>query len=564
MANIYNSKLNKVVNGTSDDDSIKNGYYSNYYEYTAGNDSTISAGDGDDTIENYGNHVSINTGAGNDSVYNYGGSYNSDYATIDTGAGDDSVYNSGYSVTIAAGAGNDRISNTGSNVSIAGGTGNDSIYNHGDSVTINGDRGNDYISISGANNLIKYRVGDGNDTIQGFRADSTLSISGDSYSKRVSGNDIIVNVGMEKITLIGAASLPSVNIAGVEVFNYIDLSDDNNAFKNTVDEATIVAMGGNDTLNNYGDNALIDGGAGNDKIRNYGDGALIDCVDGNDSVRNYADNVTINGGTGNDTLRNYGEEVVFDYVAGDGNDKIYGFDETSTLSISGDGYSTTKSGNNIIVTVGDGKITLAGAANLEELNIEGTLKEKNLKLTDSDAATVTLPTDYESADASARTTAIQITGNALDNSIIGGNADNTIAGGAGNDSLYGNTGNDSINGGSGDDYIQGSGGNDKLYGYTGNDTLWGGEGNDSLWGQAGADIFVYFDGDDYDIIYSFDDTDMLEISGDFTATYNAKTKAVSFNVGYVNDAIVLKNFTASTFKVNGENYVISGNTLAKK
>ena len=61
------------------------------------------------------------------------------------------------------------------------------------------------------------------------------------------------------------------------------------------------------------------------------------------------------------------------YTNGDGNDSIVGFNTKSTLSISGS-YSTAKSGSNILVTVGDGKITLVGASSLSSVNILPTLK----------------------------------------------------------------------------------------------------------------------------------------------------------------------------------------------
>ena len=57
------------------------------------------------------------------------------------------------------------------------------------------------------------------------------------------------------------------------------------------------------------------------------------------------------------------------YNAGDGNDSIVGFNETSTLEISGALHSTEKSGNDIIVTVGEGKITLEDAASLSSAKI---------------------------------------------------------------------------------------------------------------------------------------------------------------------------------------------------
>ncbi|MBR4641408.1 MAG: hypothetical protein IKO74_01650 [Selenomonadaceae bacterium] len=63
----------------------------------------------------------------------------------------------------------------------------------------------------------------------------------------------------------------------------------------------------------YGDKAIIFGGTGHDSI--YTSGAFV----------------TINGGTGNDHIENKGKNAVFDYASGDGDDTIYGFDETSKI-----------------------------------------------------------------------------------------------------------------------------------------------------------------------------------------------------------------------------------------
>ena len=130
-------------------------------------------------------------------------------------------------------------------------------------------------------------------------------------------------------------------------------------------------------------------------------------------------------------------------------------------------------------------------------------------------------------------------------------------------SVLGNAGNDSILGNAGDDYIDGGAGNDKLFGSAGNDTLTGGAGNDSLWGNAGNDTFIYANGTGKDVIYGFEDGDLLQITGTFTGTYSKSKKEVYFKVGSTANAITLKNFTATTFNVNGTSYKISGTKLVK-
>ena len=102
-----------------------------------------------------------------------------------------------------------------------------------------------------------------------------------------------------------------------------------------------------------------------------------------------------------------------------------------------------------------------------------------------------------------------------------------------------------------------------LRGGAGNDSLWGGKGNDTLWGDAGTDTFIYSSGDGNDVIFGFDNSDMLKITGTFSGTYNKSKKEIYFKVASTSNAITLKDFTATTFKVNGTNYKISGTKLVK-
>ena len=57
-------------------------------------------------------------------------------------------------------------------------------------------------------------------------------------------------------------------------------------------------------------------------------------------------------------------------MSGDGNDTIYGFNSDDTVKIAtNDGYTSVKSGKDLIIKVGDGSITFKDGANLS-LNIE--------------------------------------------------------------------------------------------------------------------------------------------------------------------------------------------------
>ena len=121
---------------------------------------------------------------------------------------DNTIENSDYGVTISGTAQADSINNAGLNVSISGGANNDTIENSGSFTTIFGSIGDDQINLSGdaENNLIEYFSGDGSDTISGLNSTDTLSISGSEFTPATVGNNIIVGVGSDSITLFGATS----------------------------------------------------------------------------------------------------------------------------------------------------------------------------------------------------------------------------------------------------------------------------------------------------------------------------------------------------------------------
>ena len=297
----------------------------------------INVIDANDKAINFQIKLSGTDGA--DNLYN-----NRENVSIDGGAGKDTITNEAASVTISGGADNDSIVNDGASVLINGNDGNDTIVNRdgGGSSTVNGGAGSDKITNSAENVLFVYNGG--NDTISGFGSDSTLQIAAGTFNSIINTNGtyLTISVGENKITLEEAYALENINI--------IDAAGKALAFK-----FNVVGTGGADELTSDQSNISIDGGAGNDTIENSGN------------------SVTITGGAGNDSIINSGNKVLFVYNVGDGNDLIDGFDSTSTLQI-GDGnatFSTLPSDEDIIVEVGDGKITLGGAASLDTLNIKG-------------------------------------------------------------------------------------------------------------------------------------------------------------------------------------------------
>lgn len=356
---------------------------------------------------------------------------------------------------------------------------------------------------------------------------------------------------------------------------------------------------GNDVIETYGSSPRVYGGAGKDKIYVYSaTSGFVDGGSNNDIIYSKGKNIEIDGGTGNDKISldssakensvrgGKGNDTIYTaakrtngniflYNSGDGNDYVKNWNANDTLKVESDVFAKQTIGNDIIVSVGSGVITLQGAATVSSFNILGTEADNpTLKnIYDAMGSIVTADSDDIVVDASSRTLTVKIIGNAKNNSILGGSNRDYLYGGSGKDTLYSGKGNDYLSGGSGNDYVNGGAGNDSLYagngndiliGGSGNDTISCGAGNDSLWGGTGYDKFIYKEGYGKDIIFDFDKNDMLLITGAFSGTYNKSKDEVYFMVGNTDKALTLKNPTATSFNINGISYKIKGTKIVEK
>ncbi|MBR1730466.1 MAG: hypothetical protein IJ728_13195, partial [Selenomonadaceae bacterium] len=235
-----------------------------------------------------------------------------------------------------------------------------------------------------------------------------------------------------------------------------------------------------------GKKITIAGGAGNDTIRN----AFIDLlylssstqtitvdygfglVGNKETIKSHfespteyvkTDTIKYSDGSGYSVTSTY--KIIYDrtiqYANGDGDDVVEDYHETDTIQITdGSSYTTLISGNDVIIKVGSGSITLKDAKGKNifigdpEDNPYTDNEDDNdiefVYLDNSNKSPYTADSDVIGIDASARTKAIKIIGNSNNNVFIGGSKNDTFTGGSGNDTFVSSAGKDIIT-----DYAEG-------------------------------------------------------------------------------------------------------------
>ena len=365
--------------------------------------------------------------------------------------------------------------------------------------------------------------------IDGMRADTIKSLAKNPTALK------------KNLSMATAGGGSAVYAAGYIFLRYLAKQGSENYAAEISDDVTLKSktltlaknFSGTLDLNDYSSKIkTVKAGAVTQKIFIYGN-------DNDNSIIGGKGNDTLSGGKGNDTLAGGGGKNIFIYS--EGNDVIADWADGDKISLTSAISKTKVSGADVVFTVGKGSLTVKDGKgkNLNVITSTGekysaVLGAKNVTLTNAAAYPVTVDSAAKNIDASARTTAIQITGNAKDNSIVGGTKNDTLDGG---------------------------GGNDKIYGGKGNDILIGGSGNDSLWGEAGNDNFICGDGDD--IIFGFEDGDTLTLDNiNFKTSVSGKGGVVKFK--FDEGSVTLKNFSAATFHVNDSLYEISDGKFRKK
>jgi Ca2+-binding RTX toxin-like protein len=402
----------------------------------------------------------LDGGAGNDVIYGSSG-----IDTLNGGAGDDTLYGGDGDDLLNGGIDNDTLYGGYNDDILNGGAGDDVLYGDNGVDTLNGDDGDDEL-----------HGGSGNDTLNGGVGNDTLY--GDS------GNDIL-NGGDGDDILYGVTGNNTLN-----------------------------GDAGNDTLYGGDSNSTLNGGDGKDILYGGTWSDILNGDDGDDELHGAGSSDTLNGGVGDDTLYGGDGQDTFIYASGEGNDiiKDYNYGNNSSysemLQITG-GIITNSEivGDNVVLTVGTGTVTLEGAIGqtlrIEDANGTYTVSGTEIALYQDYTGTMDVNRYFDTVETisvDSRAKGITIIGNAQDNiiydgydsdTLYGGDGNDTIKGYQGDDILYGEAGDDKLYGGDGGDKLYGGEGDDYLQGDAGDDTLYGSAGNDTLYGGAGNDTFVF-------------------------------------------------------------------------
>lgn len=580
------NSLDNILTGNTGVNTLDGGAGSDFLNGGTGAD-TLIGGTGDDTyvVDNVGDvvieqedegidtvqssvtytlseHVEDLTLTGSSAIHATGNSLdntltgNTGANTLDGGAGAD---------TMIGGAGNDVyiVDNAGDVVVESASQGSDTVlssmsYGLTDNVenltltgssNING-TGNDLNNVIIGNEGNNTLIGNGGiDTLDGGVGADTLigGIGNDVYVVDDIGDVVFESAAEGTDTVQASISyILTDNVENLTLTGTDNLNGTGNALNNT-----IVGNSGNNTLDGGTGNDRMEGGAGDDVyiVDSSSDTVIETANNGTDLVLTSAsftlgtnvENLTL---TETADINGTGNTLVNILTGNSGNNTLNGGTGADTMigGLGDDVYVVDNVGDIVIEADGEGTDTI-------QSSIAWTLADyfENLTLTGSSA--------------------INGTGNALDNVIIGNSGVNVLSGGAGHDTLNGGTGADTLIGGIGNDvYIVdnvgdvvieeegegtdtvessvthtlasnvenltltgtssvtaiGNSGNNTIIGNTGANLIDGGAGADTMMGGAGNDIYVVDDVGDIVIENAAQGTDTVRAYISYTLTDNVE------------------------------------------
>ncbi len=358
-------------------------------------DNYLTGNSAANTLYGYAGNDTLIGGAGDDSLLGYDGN-----DQLDGGEGDDiiygdDVYSGTGNDTLSGGEGDDKIYGGNGRDMLSGGEGNDIIYGgYGNDDTLSGGAGDDYLYDEEGSETYLFGRGDGADKIYNY-GNYTLYTDTVVFGEGITLADLdreVTNGGWDlKIGIKGTTDSLTVYNQFYYSAQYHQYPLDQFRFADgTLMSAAQLEAHGCVVYGTSGDDKYLKGAGGPDMIFGY---------DGNDKLYGLAGNDTLDGGTGADNM-----------IGGTGDD-TYVRDNTGDVITENANEGTDTVQSSITYTLGN---------NVENLTLTGT-------------------------------SAINGTGNTLDNYLTGNSAANTLTGGDGNDTLNGGVGADSMIGGQGND-----------------------------------------------------------------------------------------------------------------
>lgn len=308
-------------------------------------------------------------------------------------------------------------------------------------------KGNDIVYDRG-NAFYRYADGDGDDSI--YFNDSKSKIiqitSGTISNIERDNSDVILKIGAGSIRLNNWTN-----------GSLLIRDADDNVFSLQADGSGISTVAVDAAGVNYIDRMTLDGNA-----INYGSEVLINGDDDDNTLSNCAFNVTLTGGKGDDVISLRGSEQTIKYAPNDGNDTIYGVGSNDRLLIAESPFDTVVDGNDVVVKVDTGSITLKNAVGknvrvaVDALE-EGDSLSHGVVFNPKKPSTITVGAPFTGIidaakfsdkvtliDASSNNKAVALCGLSKAGSLKAGTGDSTLIGDAKDDKLYGNSGEDTF------------------------------------------------------------------------------------------------------------------------
>ena len=562
-----------TINGTSGADSLTG---------TSGDDQMFGLA-GNDTLNGLGGNDYLDGGAGNDSMAGGAGDDTyivdsaTDIVTEGAGAGTDTVQSS---ITLTLGSnvenliltGTGNINGTGNTLanSITGNSGNNTLSGGTGADTMAGGAGDDSYVVDNAGDVVTELPGEGADTVS---SSVTYALSANVENLTLTGTSAVNGTGNALDNVLTGNSGANVLTGGAGNDTYVVGTGDSvvenaNEGTDTVQSSITFTLGNNvenltltgtTAINGTGnalDNVLtgnsgtnvLTGGAGNDTyVVGTGDSVVENANAGTDTVQssvtftlgNNVENLVLTGttainGTGN-TLNN-------SITGNAGNNTLDGGAGADTL-IGGQGndtYTVDNIGDVVTELAGEGtdlvnsSVTYVLSANVENLTLTGT-------------------------------SAVNGTGNALDNALTGNSGANVLTGGTGNDTYVVGTGDSVVeNANEGTDTVQSSitftlGNNVENLTLTGTTAI-NGTGNaldNVLTGNTGVNVLTGGAGNDTYVVGTGDS--VIENANEGTDTVQS---SITFTLGNNVENLTLTGTTAINGTGNTLNNVLTGNSVA--